>query len=628
MSTYNQIKITLLIIIILLSGCVAQTRVDTDHTSKAEEEQAITYLNAGNFDAAAEEYLRLSENNKSLYDYYLLKSATAFVRGNRYDQAETVLNELHIDKLNSLQQSELNIDNAHIAVSKNDANGALKKLEFELPAEAPLDIFSLYYSAQASAYQLSGNSMQAVHALIKFGQFLNDPASSQMNNNKIWDLLSRISITNLEQELSVTTGSNANLAGWLELAIIAKSRIYSQPDLEDSVTTWSQKYPGHPAQAEIIEKILELGRQANTRPEQIALLLPFDSQYQDISNAIREGFISAWYESPGNKPVIKVYNSSSQNIVDIYNTAVNDGADFVVGPLEKEAVSALLNAGNITVNTLALNQIFSEETGQNQQNQQTVTPSNLYQFGLIPEDEARHAAERAWFDGHANALIITPDTTWGERIYNAFSTRWIELGGIIVERVRIPAGIQDFSTPVKQLLNIDNSEQRTKQLVATLHRKIESEPRYRRDADIIFLAATPLMARQIVPQLRYYQVNDIKTYSISSIYSGNYDPQANSDINDVIFSDMPWMLDNGQEYSPLQQSLNKYWNQSDSPYRRFYAFGIDAYRIIPELGRLYTQHEWFQGVTGKLTVTPQKQIQRKSAWAKFVEGSPQLLDSE
>jgi len=366
--------------------------------------------------------------------------------------------------------------------------------------------------------------------------------------------------------------------------------------------------------------------QANKQPGKIALLLPFNAQYKEASNAIRDGFLAAWYESSATRPVIKIYNADNQNIIDVYQTAVNDGADFVVGPLEKEAVATLIFSGRILVRTLALNQI------DNPVSTAPAGPGNhlssqLFQFGLLPEDEARVAAERAWFDGHANALIITPDSNWGDRIFNAFSSRWTALGGRVIEHVRIPMNVQDYSKPVKQLLNIDNSEQRAKQLTAALRRNIEFEPRYRRDADVIFLASSSAMAQQLVPQLRYFRADSFPTYSISSIYTGKYDPEANSDINNVIFSDMPWVIDPEREYSPLQQTLNKTWGQSESPYRRLYAFGIDAYRILPELGRLYTQSESFQGESGILKLTEQGQVKRQSVWAKFLNGAPHLLDA-
>ena len=75
-----------------------------------------------------------------------------------------------------------------------------------------------------------------------------------------------------------------------------------------------------------------------------------------------------------------------------------DGAQFVVGPLSKPAVSKLMTEGAITVPTLTLN--FAYQTDP--------LPANLYQISLSPEDEARQVAERAWLDGHNQAISVVP----------------------------------------------------------------------------------------------------------------------------------------------------------------------------------------------------------------------------
>ena len=612
-------------IFISLQGCVSPTKEVTDQALITREKQAAAYLSSGDYNAAAEEYLSLADEIKSRSSDYLLKAANAYLQGKQVNQAQTTLDKLQDDKLDPVQQAIKNIILANIALLNNDALLAINKLDFSLPDASPRDVSADYYSAKATALQMDKQYTQALYARFQLGQYIDDADLSLDNKQAIWKIFSYLTVPEIEKELG-NVSSNITLAGWFDLALISKSSLYNEKELELSLESWSQHYPNHPAQGDIIQQILEQSRKINTKPKQVALLLPFGSQYRDISNAIREGFLAAWYETPGEKPLVKIYNSDNKNIVDVYKKAVNDGAEFIVGPLEKETVTNLFNSGDVSVKTLALNQINVAEKEKSTTGMENSPFPLFYQFGLLPEEEARQAAERAWSDGHVNALIITPDTTWGDRIYTAFSDRWNNLGGVIVEHVILTANIQDFSAPVKQLLNINNSEDRAKQLIATLHRKIFYEPRYRRDADVIFLALTPLVARQIVPQLRYYQADEIATYSISSIYSGNYSPEADNDINGVIFSDMPWVLDPGQEYSVLQHTLNNSWNQSESPFRRFFAFGIDAYRLIPELDRLYSQNSDFAGTTGNLKINQQGIVKRTSDWAKFVNGIPQLLD--
>lgn len=617
--------LTTLCCLLLIASCGAPVKQPDTEPRADQEQQARDYMSAGNYIAAAEEYIRLTEQNKSNAEPFILKSADAYIQGERPDLAESILANLQLDKLTAQQNIKLNILTARIALLNDDALTALNRLDFSIPAESPPALQAMYYQTRAAALDMDDQLMPAVRARIELNKHLPTVRKLDENNQSIWQLLSKSDFNALMQELG-ESGGNPALDSWLELAIISKTLVYKPRELGIAIQSWQQRYPAHPDSTEIINGIYAAAEQASEKPEQIALLLPFNTQYRDASNAIRDGFLAAWYESTDSKPIIKIYNADNQNIIEIYQTAVNDGANFVVGPLEKEAVASLISSGEIMVRTLALNRI--DDPDRSSIYSPSLQPTTqLFQFGLLPEDEAQAAAERAWFDGHVNALIITPDTNWGDRIFNSFSSRWTTLGGRVIEHVRIPMNAQDYSKPVKQLLNIDNSEQRAKQLTAALRRNIVSEPRYRRDADVIFLAVSPLMAQQLVPQLRYFRADSITTYSISNIYTGKYDPEANIDIDNVIFSDMPWVIDQAREYSELQQILNKTWGQSESPYRRLYAFGIDAYRILPELGRLYAQSGSFKGESGTLKLTRQGYVQRQSVWAKFQNGTPQLLDT-
>lgn len=619
------LQLSVIFLGLLLNAC-GPVKDTGETTPENPEKQAQVFLDNGEYTAAAEEFLRLAKTGKNP-EQYILKATDAYIKDHSPGLATAVLGQLQDDRLSSIQKFDRSILSAMIALENDDALLALKELSVSVPPDVPSPLLAKYYSTRAMAFQSDQQFINAFRARVKLGQYLVTPDELSANKLMIWNLLTGLSLPEIEQQLEVAS-DDLNLAGWLNLAMISRTSIYNQQDLQAAINTWTENYPGHPAQNEIVRKIFEMAAQTNIPPLQIALLLPFNNQYREVSRAIREGFLAAWYaSSSANKPVIRIYNSDSQNIIETYNTAVSDGAEFIVGPLQKEAITSLVTSGNIKVNTLVLNQVnpdITTGTGYNETINTSYKPS-LYQFGLLPEDEAYQAAERAWFNGHANALVITPDTIWGNRIFDAFSSHWTELGGRIIEHVKITDDMEDYATPVKQLLNIDNSEKRTKQLVATLNRKIYSEPRHRQDADLVFLATTPVIARQLVPQLRFFRADDIATYSISSIYSGIFNPAANSDIDNVIFSDMPWILNPEFEYSPLQQTLNRIWEQNESPYRRLYAFGIDAYDLIPELGRLVAQNDTYKGFTGDLKVTRQGYISRTSVWARFIKGSPKLL---
>lgn len=607
----------------IISSCGAPTKEKTAPQWQQQEQQARTFIEGGDYIAAAEIYQDIAdkaEGNQA--GIYTLQAAEAYYSANDYGQARTLVEQLEETDLLPPLTVRSAILSAKIAADEGDSGLALSNLDINLPDDISRELLTEYYSTRARAYALDNQPVSALQDRDRLGRFLQTPDEINANNDEMWSLLNSLPTETLTKE-SFAGQTSPRLIGWYDLAIINKTLIYDQAALENALENWQQQYPGHPAAGTITGDIIELAGKTDNTPEQIALLLPFNDTYRDASAAIREGFLAAWFETPAQKPAIRIYDSSQAGIQDVYQTAITDGADFIVGPLQKEAVAELITSATVQVMTLALNQVQLNDSASTDN---PTVPDKLFQFGLSPENEAIQTAERAWSEGHANALIITPDSNWGNRILDAFTTHWQKLGGQIAGQVQIPAGLEDYSQPVKQLLNVDKSEERSKRLVAALRRNIEFEPRHRRDADMIFMAASPVMGRQLVPQLRYFRTDDIPTYSISAIYSGIFDPQLNADIDNVIFADMPWVLSTEYEYSPMQKALNQAWNQEESPYRRLYALGIDAYQIIPELGRLRATRETWQGKTGLLTVTDGNIIDRRSLWARFVKGTPRLLD--
>jgi len=137
------------------------------------------------------------------------------------------------------------------------------------------------------------------------------------------------------------------------------------------------------------------------------------------------------------------------------------------------------------------------------------------------------------------------------------------------------------------------------------------------------MAAVPQAGRKIVPQFRYFRVDDIPVYSTSHVYSGNPDPQLDSDMNGVEFTDMPWVLRGQDRLPPVQAAMQADWTSQDSPYRRLYAFGVDAFRLILQLARLDVQHDYrYDGQTGELSMDADGIIRRQLSWARFVDGVP------
>lgn len=430
---------------------------------------------------------------------------------------------------------------------------------------------------------------------------LDNPQFWQASPKMIWAKLQQEPLSTLESQQSI---ANANAAAWIKLAIISKRDSTHASVLTPELIAWRNQYPQHPGN-QLFPSDSTISRLSTiTPPKNIALLLPLTGTYADLGNTVRDGFLSAYYAESAktsNQQTITFYDTNNQNIVGLYQQAVSKGANIVIGPLTKENVQNISSHGNLTVPTIALNYTDS-----------WFGTANLYQFGLSPLDEVNQLADKARQKGSSRAIIIAPQTSWGQRNVKALSSRWQSNGGKISETFYFSSTTQ-FSKDIAALLHVNPKEDRAKTKDKADRSDLEQQRRH--DFDVIFLLAPPESARQIVPLLRFYYVDkSTPIYATSIIYSGTPQPQKDIDLDGIIFCDIPWMT-NQSEVSSL--------SNGKSSSNRLFAVGLDAYLISRELPRFTTLPNFpVYAATGALILTPQKQFYRRLAWAVFHDGHP------
>ena len=605
----------LFLIFITILGLTACGPTKDDNVTQVDPEQsAREYMQVGNYTAAAEAYLALAENDKENASVYRLKASAALVEAGNYDRAYQVLQETPVDSEDSLQLVRKKILSARLNLEFSQPAQALSELQGISQEAVPLNLRYAYHDIQARAYLKQTEYIAAIKQRITADNHAG--LNQQENQRLLWEILRDMPTDILEANRFT---ADSEMASWLELGSIYHAYRFNPGRLEDAIDGWIQRYPGHPAFASIVPGIKEKSAAFVDQPNKIGLLLPFGNQYKKASFAIRDGILAAWYEdSRQDKSEIQIYDANALNITEVYQQAIADGVEYVIGPLEKEAVQTLQQSNDLSVPVLALNRLDTVNESINEK---------LIQFGLAPEDEATQVADIAKADGYSMALIITPDNSWGQRIADSFQQRWNEIGGTVLEQVYFSSQEKDFATPVKEVLNIDSSEARIQAVRNKLNLKIHSEERRREDAEFIFVAAVPADARQLLPQVKFFRAGNVPVYSTSHIFSGVYDPTRDTDMNNVLFLDMPWVIDTRHQLSLIQDTLNNNLKQDKSTYRRLYAMGIDAYRLLSELNRLrLEQNRVYSGETGDLQLTEKNIIKRKLRRAQFVEGKPVLLN--
>ena len=618
---------TVILAAILAVGC--ESVPQRSETGDREATRvARTHMQAGEYLPAAQEYMRLAGvSGGDAAIAYRLDAAWAFVLAKRPDAAIQILDNVRGQSLSKSLQIRKNLVKAQLALVEQRPEEALTFLHAAPADNAPSDLTTRYHNVRADAFEATGAHIESARERVELELLLTDNARLNENRRRIWGSLTQLSPQALE---AAHIPPPSTLGGWIELAAIGSSTMTDPSTLGQAIALWRHRYPGHPAGDNVVPMLMDDSHIAWAPARTVALLLPFEGQFAKAADAVRDGFLAAWFadQDTETRPTVLVRDTSSGDIWNIYNRAIEEGAEFVVGPLRRAAVTRLADSAGMPVPTLTLNHADAA-TSVSADAAMTVPTSGLFQFALSPESEARLVAEYAWFAGHTSAAVLAPVGAWGERVAAAFADAWEDLGGEIVEFQSYLSDGSDMSTPVRKLLNIDDSDARYRSLRQVLGSNVKQETRRRQDLDFVFMAAFPRQARQLRPQLEFHQAQDLPVYSTSHIYSGIADPDADRDIDDVVFGDMPWVLDPVASGGALRREVGALWSDSVSAFVRLYAFGADAYRLVGELGKLRAQqYAEFQGMTGSLSLSENNRINRRLMWARFNKGTPRILDGD
>ncbi len=604
----------------ILAGCETARVAPT--LPPVSTEAAETAERNGEYLLAAREYTRLAEIAVPPQKQdFQLRSVAALHKAGQLREARAQIDLINVTQLDASFLARKRVLQARIFITEGAFEKGIRQLDeaSRLRNLSPA-LLSDINSVRAQAELALGNPIGAVQNLINREQYIVVKEAVNENQQQLWKILVSMPRARLANELNIAR--DRVLSGWIELALIAVENAGQRLQLNAAVEQWKKTHPGHPAGEAVFSTLMGPTPGISGRIERIALLLPLTSGYAVAAQAVREGFMGmdAANADP-DKPKIKIYDTGPDpaKAPEFYDQAITDGAQFVVGPLGREAAEAIMRRASIKVPTLMLNHT-DEDPGS--------ASKYLFEFGLPPEQEARQVAERAYLDGHRQAAVLYPNTPWGERMMTAWAEHWQRLGGVVVSRQSYNEGDVDYSVSIKSLLNINQSEARKSQIETIVKNKLQFDSRAREDIDFIFLAADAKRGRLIKPQLNFYHAARVPVYSTSHIFTGAGDAVRDVDLDGILFGDMPWMLVGDGKIQELRQALQRNWPYVHSDLDRLYALGVDSYAILPHLSRISMESgARFSGVTSGLSLDRAGRLQRQLLWARFNRGVPQLVDT-
>lgn len=589
----------------LFAGCAAPpTTSPTVSQSSAIE--------IADYDSEVQALLRRADIEQPIAAAELkLRAAERLVTKGQPEQAAKVLADVDTSNLPPKLRFDIIRIQTEQALNNQQGEQALSYLAY-MPSLSTLPPEDLAISEQLyiDAYQLSGQALEQAHILIDSTQYIQDEAQLRDLHEKIWIALQQVDDAALFAAIQQPNNDYV-FQGWLELA--AATRANSGSDMDSWLAIWE----AHPAALFLPSPLLSsstprAGGDA-IAANRIGVLLPQSGRLAQAANAIKQGIITAHQAAQQNgfAPELAFIDSSALSTPQaIFDAAAQYNVDMLIGPLDKSKVTELSQMDQLPLPVLALN--YADNGAY-----------NLYQYGLSAEDEAKQAAIKAINDGKRIALVLTPDTDWGQRSQQAFIQQFTELGGQIADAASFTAA--NLNQTIATLLQADQSQARAKQLRKITGLKFEFEERSRQDADVLLLAARAQDARLIKPVMAYYFAGKLPVYATSQIYGGTPNSQRDVDLNGITFGEMPWVM---LPPSTIHQQIAAQHSNANSRFGRLYAMGVDAFNLHPYLQQLSNEpNSELPGETGTLSVNPQNQVSRKLVWATFNQGVPQLPSS-
>jgi outer membrane PBP1 activator LpoA protein len=587
----------------LLGACqTGSSMMQTETLNRAEQmERSGQYAGAGAI------YEDLAADSRGAdRDRYNLLAARAWVKAGQPSRARTRLAEVD----GPMEADDLylwSLVSAGLALDQDQPKEALRLLD-EAPRTGPPRFAIDAYLVRADANFRLGNSVAAVNALVERETWLDNPAQVADNHQRIWTGLAQYGTPEASAGGPVTQG-------WLELARRVDRAANSSFLIIGQVREWQAAFPNHPANADVVPRLLAEHRSSGVFPPRVALLVPLSGRQAELGNSVRDGFFAAFYErsSNGQSPSVKVYDTAAMGAEPAFRRAIAEGAEVVVGPLLKNAVQDIAAVSDGTVTVLALNRLGTESP----------LPPGFFQFALSPEDEAEAAADRILADGHYRGIALVPASSWGDRLLAAFANRLRSQGGRLLEYRRYDDQAPDHGATLTTLLHLDTSQARMQRLSRVFGTRLEFEPRRRQDAEFIFIAARPQQGRVLRPELKFHYAGDLPVYATSDIFEP--DARDNGDLDGVMFPEMPWLIAPDPSSAELKIAADALWPQRSPLQSRLFALGLDAYGLVALLYGGDPTTGTLAGRTGTLSVDAYGIVRRRLEWAQMIGGQPRVL---
>ena len=594
----------------------------------------------------------IETRNKAQRDTLLLEAAELYIANQKPLLAQQVLYEVKQDGVSTANQPAYALLMAKVYA--NDPSASPQTLLTMLESVSDQSQFAVEVAhLQTQLFIREGNYAAAANSLLK------TDLSDEHKVEQIWAWVTSMPLSSLDD----VSSQYPNLSPFVSLRKLTQEYRSEPEQLAANLRNFKSVYAGHSLGKAFPKNVDSATQLSRPSIDSIAVLLPLSGRLGATGNTIKNGIMAAYYQSIednlSERDLLQLsFVDTTDKNVEAIISAIGK-AKFVIGPLLKDNVERIVPALPTGVNVLALNrfdnfqQTMGEldrtiellaqqdasgnaEAGSLSEQKSAMPPLSAEQglsektslaqpvaanfFGLAPEDEAKQLAELIFNKGFRAPIVIAEQSSLYMRMDDTFKAHWETLNKAEGKRrTNITSVAFNDSNSLREgitsALDVAQSNERINQIEYMTNDEVYNMPRSRRDIDAIIAFASPqdteLLNPIIEASLNPLDGQPIPVYASSR--SMDYDSGKNQwrDLKNIHFIDMPWLMPQ-HKWQDLAQTVDQAFAAQSTMQKRLFAFGYDAYELLPQLGILntlpYLRHE---GLTGSLSLNNNGEVERQ-----------------
>ena len=366
-----------------------------------------------------------------------------------------------------------------------------------------------------------GNLVGSAPMLMGLADAATDPAAADQLSTAIWQHLTPLPVMELRDRAK--SASTPSARAWWMLASEFNAAVTRRSQVR-LWQRWRSRHPDHPAARHPPPPF----RQSSLDPSQLALLVPVTGAFGPAGKAVRDGFLAAYLHAGGGTQRVQIYDTNSMSVRAAYDQARQQGAEVIIGPLQKDAVAALA-ALSPTVPVIALNHL---DPG-------TPTADAMVQFSLAIEDQASAIAEALSAHGIERIVIFDSPARWSARARARLED---ELDGVEAVGSGTFHRLAQITNIVGDALHVGESQTRMHEIESLLGRTLEFSPRRRDDVDAVVALIDTDQFLSLKPALDFHFAGDLPVFAPTTATLGSVDMAR---LEGLRICTMPWTLDPG-----------------------------------------------------------------------------------